>query len=111
MTEALRDAASRARLSAQIDAAVEGHATDELLGRLVKQALSLRYFGSDHDRLTGLINEAVAKKVKAMIADFLDEHDDPIWEAVKKRLEEAHVADIATAITDEFMDDMRKGKR
>ena len=100
----------RQRLSAAIDELVEGEMTDELLGRLVKQALGLRYFDATHERLNDLILRALDARMRQLIADYIKEWDDTLWEAVKTRLEDVHLGALGVAITDSFMDDLAKGK-
>lgn len=100
-----------ARMRAQINECVADRNTDELFGMVVSQVVERRYFGGDTSRLEAIVAEAVSKRIQQLIADWISENDDNLWAAVLDRLEDVHVKDLASAITDEFMEDLRKGKR
>ncbi|MFP5327751.1 MAG: hypothetical protein ACLGHT_09755 [Acidimicrobiia bacterium] len=97
------DARRRRTLSEQIDKAVEGHLTDELLGRLVKQALQLRYYGAEDDRLVRTINEMVDRYTRKLIIDWIKDHEDELYDGVEEQLEKVHLPKLGAAIVDEFM--------
>lgn len=101
----------RAYLSKQIDDAVEGHLTDELLGMLVKQAYQLRYLSGDTERLNQLVQNEVHAFTKKLIGEWLKEHEDELWAAVEERMSDTHLKPMAEAVIDEFIADVSKARR
>lgn len=99
---------SRKHLAAEIDRLVGEHLNDELLGTLVRQALSLRYYDSAHDRLNGVIFDEVQRHTRWLIGEWLREHQLELFEGVVARLNEAHLAPMAAVITDDFIGDLLK---
>lgn len=100
----------RKRLSELIDRAVT-EASAPMLTQALQQMTKARYFGGEANRLEDLIARQMDAKVRELIVEWIDQHEQELWEAVKGRLAEEHIGPMAQTITDEFMADVAKGRR
>lgn len=98
----------RKYLAAQIDKAVEDHLTDELLGMLVRQAYSIRYFDGTTKRLVDMIDQMVDRYTRKLIIEWIKEHEDELYAGVEEQLEKVHLPKLGAAIVDEFMEEHSK---
>jgi hypothetical protein len=99
----------RKHLAEEIDRAVEREATPELLGRLVKQQLNLRYFGRAETRTLQLVEEEIRRHVRGLIANQLQALNDELMDHIEERIKE-HLPDMARACADAFIEDLAKGR-
>jgi hypothetical protein len=100
----------RKRLAELIDKAVT-QASAPMLTQALQQMAQARYFGGEATRIEDLIARQMDAKVRELIVEWIDQHEDELWEAVKGRLAEEHIGPMAQTITDEFMEDVAKGRR
>jgi hypothetical protein len=110
MSSAESETFRRKHLAEEIDRAVAKEATPELLGRLVKQQLNLRYFGPAETRTLQLVEEEIRRHVRGLIANQLKEAlNDELMDHIEERIKE-HLPDMARACADAFIEDLAKGR-